>query len=790
MSDAIAGVDSGRRRPYSARGRHSRDQNDTGAAAARARPVSSLYKLSKYFALFSIIVYSLVLVMGSGHDPPPPLPQRTRASGGWHASSTPKGTPPPINLATKPPSSVSNLFSGDGLGSDDPRTYFGSRAHTVTPVNMDGHKGPIQTHTWYANLMLGNGSQQSWPMPYVVSWAGDGLWVHHPDEADLVFGPDAQTDPPKYFYAPVNIHSLKLGSASTVQSFNLQRIAKLSVEIHARTASGTIVYPLSVGAAFITAVYENEIPRVTSEVFFRAFEGPMQLGHNTSRWRATLENGTVWHIYWSGSSQLHLRKQDNATLTGSGRLSGVLQVAKVKTPEAQKVFDLNAGTYVTTITLGASVSGTSGTYTYTFHKQGLGKPLAFALPHHLASFDATTQSAVQHSIRLISQTKGNMTLVACGQWTMVEGSLPDEDAIALVPKMDDRTKGAVKRSLDADLAGNQTQAGADSMYYAGKALARTAQLVLLARAVGHAQAAQALKDFESKLMVFVNNKQQWPLVYDTTWGGIVSTAGFANGDGADFGGTWYNDHHFHYGYHIYAAAAYLTLAPSTAANRDKVRKWASFLVRDAASPFTDTAFPFSRAFDWFVGHSWSTGLYERADGKDEESSSEDVMFSYGAYVFGVATGDAALAARGRLMLAIQRRSLNTYMLMSPTAHVMPGKFADNYVSGITFMNKVDCTTWFGNNPEYIHGIHMLPHVPTTYYIRDKQQAKGEWDNRLAQVIETVQDGWRGVLMANTAIWDKSKAWTFFSDMNFNRNFLDDGASQSWYLAMVGLSQAG
>ena len=35
-----------------------------------------------------------------------------------------------------------------------------------------------------------------------------------------------------------------------------------------------------------------------------------------------------------------------------------------------------------------------------------------------------------------------------------------------------------------------------------------------------------------------------PLVYDSTYGGVVSAMGLAD-RGADFGGGWYNDHHFH-----------------------------------------------------------------------------------------------------------------------------------------------------------------------------------------------------------------------------------------------------
>src|SRR5437762_11095027 len=40
-----------------------------------------------------------------------------------------------------------------------------------------------------------------------------------------------------------------------------------------------------------------------------------------------------------------------------------------------------------------------------------------------------------------------------------------------------------------------------------------------------------------------------------TWRGLVSSSWWAtHNDGVDFGNSFYNDHHFHYGYFIYTAA--------------------------------------------------------------------------------------------------------------------------------------------------------------------------------------------------------------------------------------------
>lgn len=77
-----------------------------------------------------------------------------------------------------------------------------------------------------------------------------------------------------------------------------------------------------------------------------------------------------------------------------------------------------------------------------------------------------------------------------------------------------------------------------------------------------------------------------------------------------------------YGYFIHAAAVLSSLDSSFAS---QVSNYVNSLIRTINNPSTaDSFFPFARNFDWFVGHSWATGLQTALDGKNEESSSEDI----------------------------------------------------------------------------------------------------------------------------------------------------------------------
>lgn len=95
---------------------------------------------------------------------------------------------------------------------------------------------------------------------------------------------------------------------------------------------------------------------------------------------------------------------------------------------------------------------------------------------------------------------------------------------------------------------------------------------------------------------------------------------------------------------------------------------------------------------------------------DEESSSEDAFASYAVKMWGKVSGNGNMEARGDLMLAIQARSLSNYFLMESTNKNQPANFIDNKVTGILFEGKIDHTTYFGTNTEYIEGF-VLSHLP-------------------------------------------------------------------------------
>lgn len=158
--------------------------------------------------------------------------------------------------------------------------------------------------------------------------------------------------------------------------------------------------------------------------------------------------------------------------------------------------------------------------------------------------------------------------------------------------------------------------------------------------------------------------------------------------------------------------------------------------------------------------------------------------------WGNVIGDTSMEHRADLMISIMKRAMNSYFLYSDDNKVEPSKIIPNKVSGILFENKIHHTTYFGNEIQYIQGIHMLPITPVSSIIRGPTFVKQEWDEKLKDVAGNVNDGWKSVLMLNVALYDPTTAYKFFSDGSFNEKLLDNGLSRTWaltYCAGVGAS---
>ncbi|KAL2075440.1 hypothetical protein VTL71DRAFT_383 [Oculimacula yallundae] len=728
--------------------------------------------------------------------------------------SAPTTTISPTAPVTSPASPVEpgatsqNIFQP--VATDAPPSVIGRRTdHPVPRLGIQPQSFPVGTNRFYDNFFLGSQTAPTWTHPYSVAWSRGngatrswGMTIVHIDYDQKVYGPDPNANPVKYFANPIGIQSLALSALELGESTTLSTdtLTAFSVNVNLSPSPGaapTIIFPLVQGMGFVTGIFTGGTPILQTGVFFRSItKSSTNPKQGVTKYTILLEDGKTWllYAYSTDGSGLEFTVVNPGLAQATSNFNGIIQIAK-NPGNAESLYDAACGAYATTAVVSGSTRGSAASYTLSFSKGGLQDTtlVMFALPHLTQSFSPRTSSAMT-DIRLATTTKGYATAITADSWTMEEiipttmGFAPwSPQSGSSRANFSSSAAAAIQAIAASEVSQDMSaQSDLDSMYFSGKVLAKFAQVVYTIHDLLTDQAlAQAgLNRLKEAFARFTQNTQIFPLVYETAWGGIVSSASYATGNsGADFGNTYYNDHHFHYGYFIYAASIIGYLDPSWLPEN---KAWVNALVRDIANPSSaDPYFPVSRNFDWFHGHSWAKGLYESFDGKDQESSSEDSMSAYALKMWGRTIGDANLEARGNLQLAINARSLQNYYLYTSDNKIQPQNFIGNKAAGILFENKIDHTTYFGTNIEFIQGIHMLPLLPSSTLTRTPTFVREEWDVYFSNGrADAAEGGWRGVLYANLALSDPRASWEFFSQSGFDVSWLDGGASRTWYLALA------
>lgn len=697
--------------------------------------------------------------------------------------------------------SATNVFSSP-ISTDPPLAVFSKVNHEVPlPSGTNNSGKPTETNKFYGNIMLAGGTNPIWTHPYSVWYSTDsyyGLALNQVTAAQRVF--DTTKTPPQFFFGPTGIKSLVYSStdfnSAGDMSLAFYNIKHLSVDVQLKKSDTEfIVFPLVQGMGFVTAIYYNLIPRLSSAVGFKSITGDTSPRSGINKYKILLENNVTWTLYVtipSGQS-LSLALSNGNTIVGNNSVNGcVFQVVA----DSNQNIDNAAGCYANSCTLEGSVDGTSGSYQLKYGTQGSsnsGYPLVYALPHHYQNFDSSKGTKTVIS-KLDTTTKGQAQGYLTNELVMkvtVPSALKFDPFTTIANKSGPNYSTNVLNAINAAAANDVTgdvvaESNLDSMYFSGKALAKYAWILYVCQYIlkNSSLVSTILPKLKSALGRFISNTQTLPLRYDQTWYGIISS-----GDSSqDFGNSYYNDHHFHYSYHVIAAAIVAKVDKDIGSGSwyNDNKSWVENLIRDYANPSeTDKYFPVFRSFDWFNGHSWAKGLFESGDGKDQESSSEDVNAAYALKLWGLVSGNSNLENIGNLMLGVLKTSLNNYFLYLDNNTTQPTQFIPNKVSGILFENKIDHTTYFGTNLEYIQMIHAIPITSASSFTRSPEFVKQEWDQLLAPIVNNVTDGWRGILMLNVALYDPATSFNFFNSSAFQNAYLDGGQSKTWSLTYSG-----
>ena len=245
---------------------------------------------------------------------------------------------------------------------------------------------------------------------------------------------------------------------------------------------------------------------------------------------------------------------------------------------------------------------------------------------------------------------------------------------------------------------------AKDTYFGGKELFRAVNLYRLAVQLGLTSEAATIKAAVTGQLDLWMDPQRCLtqsikcFSYDATLKTVIGHQdSFGSGDNA-------NDHHFHYGYFLYAAGVLGLEDPALVTRYATV---ANALVADIASP-SDTATTIKRrSFDDWRGHSWANGTGGGFDGNDQESTSEAANAWAGLDFWARASGDGAMSTQATWMLSNEAATAAAYW-WTP---YRTGAF-DKTIVSMMFAGKTDYGTWWSPDASDILGIQVIPMGPS------------------------------------------------------------------------------
>lgn len=559
----------------------------------------------------------------------------------------------------------------------------------VTPKVTSRVTGPVPTNDWWSSLVwqryAGNPySENLYAHPLTFHAYANGLGMGYPDTATITT--DGRT------YEQIHSEDLRVGlDGLNSPDTKVDGWSDWTVSPYWSGGGRTLRATIGHGLPYAYFTGSGAPARVT-------FAGTPNVWHNSGKtlgvtvrghhYALFAPSGASWSVAGNGATSTLAGKDyfSVALLPSTGALALFQRYAHAFVTDTRATWGYDAATARVTSTFTATTTAKEGTETGTL----------LALYRH--QWRASSDSVTSHRY---ASPRGEMRLREGRSFTTratFNGVLPT------LPDVGGYDKNRLGSYVDQVLAEPDLLKGATDTYWTGKALGRLAMLVPIADQLGKTSARDRLLDaIRGRLADWLTaspGEAQRLFAYDATWDTLI---GYPASYGAD---TELNDHHFHYGYFILAAAVLARYDPGWVGS-GRYGGMVELLVRDAANWVrSDTRFPFLRHFDPYAGHSWASGHAGFAHGNNQESSSEAMMFATAMVLFGEATGNTGMRDAGVYLYTNERAAIGDYWFDASDA-VFPSTYRHDTL-GILWGAGGSYATWWTANPEEIHGINMLP----------------------------------------------------------------------------------
>jgi endoglucanase Acf2 len=418
------------------------------------------------------------------------------------------------------------------------------------------------------------------------------------------------------------------------------------------------------------------------------------------------------------------------------------------------------------------------TTTYTVTTQpmdGVSSGFLMALyPHQYASLPGGANTTFTYA-----SPRGTMRVFSGASFTTVDtfnGTLP------YLPRTSNYNATTIQNLLTS-VVNEPNHFTAGDTYFLGKQLNRIAQLLPIAQQTNPTQFNTLLNRLKSQLQSWfnANGKTTNLFYYNQNWGTLI---GYPGSFGSEAG---LNDHHFHYGYWIHAAAIVGIYDRNWIAQNN----WGGMvdlLLRDIASTNrNDPLFPFMRNFDVYAGHSWASGEAPFGDGGNEESSSEAINAWAGMILYGALTNNTQIRDAGIWLYTMETNAAFYYWFNAMPTKTFPAGFTRTQIANL-FDAKSDAATWFGANPEFVHGIEFLPFTGASLYLgRDPAYCQTNFNEVLTLNGGSLVD-WPDLMQMYEAFFNPADAVNRWNSTSFTEGGETRAHQYAWLQTLSALGR--
>jgi endoglucanase Acf2 len=599
-------------------------------------------------------------------------------------------------------------------------------------------KGPTVTGQWWSSLLWQQYSSNLFAHPLAMVCTPEGLAVTYPGaaivaSAEAIMGGGLTSD---------GDFKISHSKAATFPAAECGAYSDWFVTASFAAGAATLDASFGHGSPFVFCTFGggdpvlrfDGAPRIWAGTAKDAVLGVTAKGHHYGVFGAT---GTTW----SGL--------DGTVLTNHAGGKPYFAVALLPDdqPETLALFKRHAYSHVIDTRVDHQVTGGQVKASYRFKTkawEGGETGTLFALYPHQWKYTSSPLTKKSYA-----SVRGEMKI---GQGTGFVTEVPVQGVLPMFPAEGIKDRQRLLGYLRAE-ATKEPAEFADT-YWEGKYLGRLATLSGIAEAAGEPALQKGFVDEIKRRLenwFTASPGETAPLFhYNATWGTLV---GSKPSYGSDMP---LNDHHFHYGYFIRAAAEVARLDPVWA------KKWepmVMLVIRDIASPRRDDPmFPFIRCFDKYAGHSWASGDANFADGNNQESSSESLNAWYGMMLWGEATANREVRDTGLFLFNTERTAVEEYWF-DVSGTNFPKDFP-NVALGMVWGGKGAFATWFSPDIDCIHGINWLPFTPASIYMgRHPGYVKKNHDRIVGKRLngKDYNNGWGDLIVMFNALSDPASA---------------------------------